>query len=166
VETLLIQRENHPDDLASGQVALPGGRTDSVDGTLRRTALRESLEEVGLTPEDFTKDPTFIEVREAPVFGLRVAVFAAWLADPKRSIHVADPREVAELFWLPRSKLSELTEVARSTASGEIRVEAVLHDGHVLWGFTLRVLRNFFAVAGPGDGLPPNREASAGSVSR
>lgn len=144
METLLIQRENHPRDVAAGQVSFPGGRRQPGDATLRATALRESREEVGLVASDLERPPRFIEVREAPVFGLRVAVFAAPLAPGAAPLRAADSTEVASLFWLPRSRLNQATTVARSTASGEISVEAVLYDDHVLWGFTLRALRHFF----------------------
>src|SRR5437773_10045981 len=42
------------DDLRrhAGEISFPGGRQDSPDEDLRRTALRESEEEIGLAPDD------------------------------------------------------------------------------------------------------------------
>src|SRR6188474_2261646 len=38
----------------SGQISLPGGRYDVEDGSLLRTALRETEEELGVDPADLT----------------------------------------------------------------------------------------------------------------
>ena len=38
----------------SGQISLPGGRYDAEDGSLLRTALRETEEELGVNPADLT----------------------------------------------------------------------------------------------------------------
>ncbi len=50
--TLLTQRalhmRNHP-----GQIAFPGGKHDPEDASIQYTALRETLEEVGLSPDCF-----------------------------------------------------------------------------------------------------------------
>ena len=48
LELLLIRRSSRASDPWSGQMALPGGRRDPSDPSLRQTAIRETLEEVGL----------------------------------------------------------------------------------------------------------------------
>ena len=45
---LLIKRADHEGDPWSGQIAFPGGKAQSGDGTARDTAMRETLEEVGI----------------------------------------------------------------------------------------------------------------------
>ncbi|NNL85157.1 MAG: NUDIX domain-containing protein, partial [Myxococcales bacterium] len=47
-EVLFIERARHPDDPWSGHMALPGGRLDPVDASLRAAAERETREEVGV----------------------------------------------------------------------------------------------------------------------
>lgn len=48
--TLLIQRTTNPRDRHSGQVSFPGGRYEESDGDLTSVALRETHEEVGVSP--------------------------------------------------------------------------------------------------------------------
>jgi 8-oxo-dGTP pyrophosphatase MutT (NUDIX family) len=146
IETLLIQRSERPDDPGSGQVALPGGRRDPADRSLTETALRELGEEVGLGPTDLLDPPRFFGVYPASAFGVDVAVFVSRFARGERAPRAADPREVDSVFWLPRGALDRTEPVVRATRVGPLEVEATRHDGHVLWGFTLRVLKELFGT--------------------
>ena len=142
-EVLLIERTVRDNDLASGQVALPGGRTEPEDATMGTTALRELSEEVGLGPGDVELPLRLVGVARADLFGLDVAVFAARLSSTPAPV-VPSPNEVAHVFWLPASALTRVEPVERMTTKGPLEVPAVVHQGHVLWGFTLRILRDFF----------------------
>jgi len=48
LETLFIHRAVRAGDTWSGQIAFPGGRREPTDTDLRATAIRETLEEVGV----------------------------------------------------------------------------------------------------------------------
>lgn len=146
VETLLIVRAENPQDPASGDVAFPGGHVSDSDGSLASTALRELDEEVGLKESDLAGPLRYVSTEMAPRFGLRVGVFAAALAPVAQPPSARSPEEVAHVFWLPRSALGASRTVARDTPRGTIEVHATVQDGHVLWGFTRRVLRQFFEL--------------------
>lgn len=148
IEALLIERAVRPTDPASGQVALPGGHVDEGDGSLSRTALRELQEEVGLGEADLSGPLRYVETQFAERFRLHVAIFADGLAPAARAPMPSSGAEVASVFWLPRSALETSRRVERETPFGTIEVPATVIDGKVLWGFTRRVLRDFF-------GLPP-----------
>ncbi|MCI4333904.1 MAG: CoA pyrophosphatase [Thermoplasmata archaeon] len=143
VEVLLIERSVRDGDIASGQVALPGGRADDADESMRATALRELHEEVGLGPADLVGTLGLVGVEEASLFNMHVAVYSAALG-PSPGPRAADPHEVAHVFWLPVTALDTVEPVERATRSGLRKVPAIVHEGHVLWGFTFRVLRQFF----------------------
>ncbi len=146
VAALLIERAVRRDDPASGQVALPGGHVDARDPSLAATALRELSEEVGLDATDLTGDPRFVRTVPAPRFGLRVGVFAAALGEGPHRPFASDPEEVAHVFWLPRKALQTTVPVVRETTRGPREVPATVVAGHVLWGFTRGVLREFFEL--------------------
>ena len=163
-EILLIERAVRPNDPGSGQVALPGGRVAPEDLTLSDTALREVEEEVGLGAGDVQRPLRYVSTESAHAFDLTVAVFAAALSDRAREPLPRSPEEVARCFWLPSRTLVEGTTMGRETRFGRREVEATVYDGHVLWGFTRRVLRQFFglepspAVAHRPEPAPPGGE--------
>ena len=146
VETLLIERTERPTDPASGQVAFPGGRVEESDGSLRKTALRELEEEVGLTSSDLAGVPRYVSTENAIRFGLKVGVFTAALGPGGRAPTPLSRDEVAHVFWMPRSALGDTRMVHRETGYGLIEVPATLYEGHVLWGFTRRLTREFFGL--------------------
>jgi 8-oxo-dGTP diphosphatase len=155
VEVLLIERATDPSDPASGQVALPGGHVSEVDGNLTGTALRELEEEVGLGREDLQGELHYVTTTHARRFGLDVGVFAARLGSTSRVPAPRSPAEVAHVFWLPRSALDRTQRVERATSFGVLPVNATVHEGHVLWGFTRRILRLFFALPPEDDSYGP-----------
>lgn len=144
VEVLLIERAVSDRDPASGQVALPGGHVSDGDGNLARTALRELEEEVGLTEGDLEGPIRYVATEHAQRFGLDVGVFAGRLGAHARAAGPRSSTEVAHVFWLPRSALDTTRPVERETSRGLLSVDATVYEGHVLWGFTRRVVREFF----------------------
>lgn len=146
VETLLIERTERPTDPASGQVAFPGGRVEESDGSLAETALRELQEEVGLTREDLAGPLRYVRTENAVRFGIKVGVFAAALGSSGHPPTPLSAEEVAHVFWLPRSSLGRRHRVHRETPRGLLEVPATVYEGHVLWGFTRRVVCEFFGV--------------------
>jgi 8-oxo-dGTP pyrophosphatase MutT (NUDIX family) len=155
VEVLLIERSVRPDDPASGQVALPGGRVSDGDGSLAVTARRELEEEVGLTEGDLAGPLRFVTTFEARRFGLKVGVFAAELGPAGNGPTARSAEEVAHVFWLPAASLATTRRVERETLPGFAPVNATVYEGHVLWGFTRRVLRTFFGYAKEDDLVGP-----------
>jgi 8-oxo-dGTP diphosphatase len=143
-EVLLIERAVSPTDPASGQVGLPGGHVEESDSSMAATALRELREEVGLQRSDLQGAFRYVETRTAARFRLKVSTFAAELGPNASPPSAASPAEVAHIFWMPRSALSVERRVPRDTAMGWIEVPATLYEGHVIWGFTRRLLRDFF----------------------
>lgn len=156
VEVLLIERTVDPEDPASGQVALPGGHVAERDPSLVATALRELEEEVGLTETDLEGPLRYVGTRFAARFEIHVAVFAGRLAEEAGLPSVRSAEEVAHVFWLPRSALGVTRRVHRDTPLGFREFNASVVDGHVLWGFTRRVLRQFFELPTEDDLLGPS----------
>jgi 8-oxo-dGTP pyrophosphatase MutT (NUDIX family) len=155
VETLLIERAERPSDPASGQVAFPGGHVSEADGSLASTALRELEEEVGLGRADFAHDLHYVDTVLAVRFGLKVAVFATGLAPDANPPTARSAEEVAHVFWLPRSALSGSRPIVRETMRGLTEVPATVFEGHILWGFTRRVLCQFFGISSRDEAIGP-----------
>ncbi|UCE33040.1 MAG: CoA pyrophosphatase [Burkholderiales bacterium] len=145
---LLTQRTAHLDQHA-GQIAFPGGRTDSKDRSAIDTALRETEEEVGLPRER-------IEViGQLPVYetgtGFRVTPVVG-LVDPGFSLRL-QAFEVDEAFEVPlaflmdpanhQRRVVEVAGVSRSFFAMPYR-HAEREREYFIWGATAAMLRNLY----------------------
>jgi len=143
---LLTQRTSH---LAthSGQIAFPGGKKDRTDADIIATALRETEEEVGLTPE-------FVQVLGTlPIYTTGSAFIitpVVALVQPGFTL-VPNPGEVADVFEVPLDFLMNPAHHRRHTlvADGVRRdwFSMPYQDQLVerfIWGATAGMLRNFY----------------------
>ena len=155
LELLLIRRAEREGDPWSGHVALPGGRRDPRDPSLRETAIRETLEEtaidlrassepLGVLDELHPRTPVLPSIVVTP------SVFV--LTDVgQRSLELVLSDEVAEAFWVPLATLVDPTVTQETDVQrpGETwRVRAFMVREHVVWGLTERILRNLLTVIG------------------
>lgn len=125
-----------------GQVCFPGGTREPSDRTLLQTALRESEEEVGLQAGDIE---ILGELDDIPTLTSNYVIspFVALISHP-RSLRM-DGREVKGTFCVPLSFLMDEANFKRDSYSYE-------YDGHVIWGATARILRQFTSLLKGGDG--------------
>ena len=135
-----VRSENLPSH--KGQISFPGGSIDDTDPGAEAGALRETQEEIGLDPSlvrvlgELDSFPTFVS-------GYVVTPFVGWLdSDPELT---RNPGEVAEILRVP---ISELAEEIRYEPGFEHEgrtypTEAWVWQGHVIWGVTARIIRQF-----------------------
>ncbi|WP_042455730.1 NUDIX hydrolase [Neobacillus dielmonensis] len=80
-----------------GEICFPGGRMDSCDTDEKSTAIRETVEELGLPKEDITE--VFpLDFMVTP-FEMMVYPFAGIIANPDKIC--PNPSEVGEIFTVP-----------------------------------------------------------------
>jgi 8-oxo-dGTP pyrophosphatase MutT (NUDIX family) len=149
LEALFIKRATRESDPWSGQVALPGGRFDKSDASLEATAVRETMEEVGL---DLAQHGTILgaldELRpRTPV--LPPVIVRPYVAVIREKLPLVISDEVAEVFWAP---LDVLVDPA-SRVETEIMVRgfkthrpAIHYEGHMIWGMTEVILTSFAEI--------------------
>jgi len=128
----------------SGRVAFPGGKRDAGDADLRRTALRETWEEVGIEPD---RIEVFAEL-ECFRTGLgHVVKPFAGRVDPAAPI-APNPAEVARLIWVPCSAFESDPFAVRGRYRGaggrSIEIYTWRFDGAEIWGLTASILRRYF----------------------
>jgi 8-oxo-dGTP pyrophosphatase MutT (NUDIX family) len=148
LEALFIKRAEHPSDPWSGHVGLPGGRAESRDEGLVRTAIRETEEEIGLSlAEDLhllgPLDETRATARTKSI-DMKIAPFVFAAEDAPDALTLSD--EVAATHWIPLAELFDSNHTASVTMqhAGQIlRFPAIEVRGLTIWGLTLRMLRNF-----------------------
>jgi 8-oxo-dGTP pyrophosphatase MutT (NUDIX family) len=142
-ELLFIQRAEYEGDPWSGHVAFPGGREEPGDESLIATAMRETLEEIGV---DLRAACELVGVlddlrpRSVRLPAVIVRPFVFLVSDlPEPSLS----DEVANAFWVPLPVLLDRSvwRDARVKA-GEVEISrfAFHHEGYVVWGITERIL--------------------------
>lgn len=154
---LFTQRTAHLHDHA-GQVAFPGGRCEETDESPVSTALRETEEEVGLSPSRIEVLGLLPEYRTGT--GFRVTPVVG-LVEPPFDLRL-DDFEVAEVFETPLEFLLDPANHQRHSVeiAGALRTYyAMPYQGHFIWGATagmvVSLYRLLFDVTGPQRGNAP-----------
>ena len=142
---VFIQRPDY-DGTHSGQISLPGGRHEANE-TLEQTALRESFEEVGVTPEQVT---ILGELEPMNVFASNHNVYPFIGYSSARPNFVPCQQEVAAIIEAPLQTLlqptSRLTELRELKRWGPTQVPFYSVNGHKIWGATAIMLAEFLQL--------------------
>jgi len=147
-EVLLIRRAEHPGDPWSGQMAFPGGHYESHDRDMLATAIRETIEEVGLDLREHELIGALDEhaATIAGTFtGLVIAPFVFALTS---DVELQPNYEVASVVWAPLGQMArgELDARHELSRNGETMHFPAFGIGpHVVWGLTHRMLQSLFA---------------------
>lgn len=139
----VLYTERSPDLRAhSGQVAFPGGKIDGSDDGPAAAALREANEEVSMTVEDATilgYMPTYYTGTNYLITPVVAEV------DPTGPF-VPNPGEVHSVFEVPLERILDAQSYGRfsiSRGGKEHSTWQIDHDGHVIWGITANLTRQF-----------------------
>ncbi len=125
----------------AGQIAFPGGRIEPGETTLE-TALRETWEEIGITPEKVEILGSLSELF-VDVSGFLIQPFVGWLVEkPDFTLNAAEVEKVI-LFPLLQYK-DNLEETELETVSGKLKVPCFHYEGEIIWGATAMILAEFF----------------------
>ncbi|MFN3714403.1 MAG: CoA pyrophosphatase [Alcanivoracaceae bacterium] len=131
----------------AGEVAFPGGKRDPTDQDLLCTALRESQEEVGLSPAE-------VEVlgQLSPLasrFGMKVTPFVGIV--PHDVPLLAEEREIDQIFRVPLEFFLDTRPDMSSPIDfygKQFRIPTYHYDDKRIWGLTafmiLDLLNNVF----------------------
>lgn len=131
----------------AGEVAFPGGKRDPADRDLLGTALRESHEEVGLSPEEVE-----VVAQLSPLasrFGMKVTPFVGIV--PHDVALLAEEREIDQIFRVPLDFFLDTRPDLSSPIDfygKKFRIPTYHYDGKRIWGLTafmiLDLLNNVF----------------------
>ena len=138
---LLNKRSDQVDD-HKGEISFPGGRKDRADRTLLDTALRETHEEMGVSPKDVEVLGELDEV--ATVSSYVVATFVGTI--PQGYRFTPSPDEVAEIIEVPAGDLTRGAYDRNETRIVDgmpVRRPSYAYGGHVVFGATARLLARF-----------------------
>ena len=149
---LFIERATRAGDPWSGHMAFPGGRVDEDDATIRFTAERETLEEVGLdlsTAECLGRLDDQGGRRAGAASGVLIASFVYHLESPGA---LRPNHEVEEALWVTFSDLldpANKVDYPYRGPGGPFDGIVVGHpQRHIVWGLTRRILRSLVELLG------------------
>ncbi|MBI4596324.1 MAG: CoA pyrophosphatase [Candidatus Tectomicrobia bacterium] len=132
-----------------GQISFPGGRKDEADATLQETALRESYEEIGITPEDVSVIGELDDFKTLSS-GYIISPFVGLIPYPY--YFKANLDEIDRIIEVPLAFLLDQSNERQEVRewNGEI-VEHYYYDynGDIIWGATGRILKHFLEILGP-----------------
>ncbi|MCT4698772.1 MULTISPECIES: NUDIX hydrolase [Tenacibaculum] len=136
---LLTQRASYKGS-HSAQVSFPGGKIDQKDNNLKETALRETLEEVGVIPEDI-KIIRQLSDSYIPPSNFLVAPFIGVINKKpvfKPNYEVAN---IIEVFISDLLNDNNLTSTEMETSyMKNIKVPCFKLNGYIVWGATAMML--------------------------
>ncbi len=145
LQTVLICRPEYG-GVHSGQISFPGGRREGQE-SLKDTALRETMEEIGIPPESLEVigqlSPLYI-----PVSNFCISPFVAFCL--ARPVFRLDPVEVAGLIEIPLKLFLDPAvykeEIRYIQDYGERRIPFFDVFGHHVWGATAMMLSEFLVL--------------------
>jgi 8-oxo-dGTP pyrophosphatase MutT (NUDIX family) len=143
----VFTERTHTVSLHKGEISFPGGARDPEDDDLWGTAVRETVEELGVDPNTLQQ---LGALDDYPTFssGYIVSPFIA-AVDPPEQWH-ASPAEIAQVIELP---LKTLLKIGRMEVWEREGIRFPMHifdvDGHRIWGVTAFILRRFLDIVGP-----------------
>lgn len=140
--TVFIRRPDYP-GIHSGQISLPGGKTEENDADITITALRETEEEIGINRQEVEilgfLSPLFI-----PVSNMLVNPVVGFIAE--KPVFHSQPGEVAELIetaieeFLKPENIQDKIKIIRLTRA---IVPFYNINGHHIWGATAMIISEF-----------------------
>jgi 8-oxo-dGTP pyrophosphatase MutT (NUDIX family) len=150
---LFIERAAHPQDPWSGNIGFPGGKVEEDDDGCRRTAERETEEELGLDLAGARYLGRLSDVHGAHL-PILVSCFVYGVDRIDLPLDLSD--EVKDAFWLPLDYLMDPANRGIHTftfAHDRFQAPCIrlpYPDKPVLWGLTHRLMMEFLQIVAPG----------------
>jgi 8-oxo-dGTP pyrophosphatase MutT (NUDIX family) len=155
-ELLFIKRAEYPGDPWSGQIALPGGREEAGDVDLAQTAIRETREETALDLERGAMIVGALNDLRPQTVRLPAIIVRPYVILIGDSPALALSDEVALAFWVPLDALKRREswqDTAVQARGVQMNRRAFMHEGHIIWGMTERILAQLLALIGESGNL-------------
>ncbi len=147
LQLLLTRRTEHLSHHA-GEISFPGGGINAADTDDWAAALRETQEEIGVSPGLVAPLGRLDDCYS--IHGYRVSCHVGLL--PAELDFALDPGEIAELIELPLTRLNDPAIYHQEDWQHEGRSQPVdfyALDGYVIWGMTAGILKQLLQRLAP-----------------
>jgi 8-oxo-dGTP pyrophosphatase MutT (NUDIX family) len=143
---VLLTRRTNTVKTSKGQISFPGGACEPEDKTLLDTALRGTAEEVGI-PSGEVEVLGELDDASTATFGYLISPFVGVIPYPYPL--KPEPAEIEEILEVPISTLLDpqnFREAVWERSGRKTPVEQFDYKGHIIWGLTCRILKNFLPI--------------------
>lgn len=150
-ELLFIKRAMRDGDPWNGHMALPGGRVEPGDASLEHTAVRETMEELGLDLHAGRLLGRLDDLAPRNA-NLPPIVIRPYVAIVAPDVTFVPSDEVAATFWVPVSVLRRDDARAEHVVTingARARFPGFRVHEHVVWGLTERIVRQLLPLLDP-----------------
>jgi len=144
----LLTRRTEEVSTHKGQIAFPGGMRHNGE-SLESTALRETFEEVGISPDRVEILGRFHDYKS--ITGHLVAPFAGYIQGKFAIVRQAT--EVAEVLRVPFAVFMDpgrMRTERMHRAGTMMDVYFYRYERHEIWGLTAHIIKDFFDAFRPG----------------
>ena len=148
-KVLLIRRSERDGDPWSGQIAFPGGKFQAEDESLRQTAIRETLEEVGIDLAAKSDFLGYLRTFRTHTGDMDV-VPTVFLLREECPVRINE--EVASFMWADLAGMlsGEANSTFRVRRGDEFRDAPAFKVGaYVIWGLTHRIISSLVGEDSP-----------------
>ena len=137
-DLLLVKRVENPSDIWSGQMALPGGKREPKDASLKDTVVRETLEETGVAVDPCRFLGVLGAVRSEPKPDFKILPFVVLLkSEPQLKLNKA---ELETFIWMPYEEVVQRKGTVQFSFG---KVPAYIFAEGIVWGITYNILSEF-----------------------
>jgi 8-oxo-dGTP pyrophosphatase MutT (NUDIX family) len=146
---ILFTRRSELVEHHKGQISFPGGAYDTADPDLRFTAVRETWEEIGVSPGHVDVIGQLDEM--ITISNFLVRPFVGRITQPGPYPFAHSEIEVAEILEVPLDHLRDEANVVaelRTYQGREMIAYSYRWRDHLIWGATARILKQFLDLVG------------------
>jgi 8-oxo-dGTP pyrophosphatase MutT (NUDIX family) len=143
---VLLNKRSDEVEYHKGEISFPGGSRDPEDDDSLDTALRETEEEMGIVRDDVQVLGQLDDIATNSGFGVNVYVGTIPYPYPFKPSAL----EIAEVLEVPISVLQDPASIRADTFWSGDQTEtsySYAYNGHLIFGATARILRQFLAVS-------------------
>lgn len=137
---IVFTERSHDVRYHKGQISFPGGAVEADDADLLATALRETFEEIGVSPQEVEVIGQLDDL--ITVTDFRVTPYVGVLKREPNVPFVPHEREVAAVIEVPLRHLLDAMELELRERRGKpVLVPAYTYKNHRIWGATASILK-------------------------
>ncbi len=146
VPNFVLMKRPEYNGVHSGQISLPGGKSEPVDLNIEQTALRETYEEMGVSSNNIKIIGKLTSLK-VPVSGFEIFPFVGYTEI--HPIWSPDPLEVEKIIEVPLKTLlndSVLIIETWNLQGSDVKVPFYLLNNEKVWGATAMILSEFVSL--------------------